>query len=202
MASHDEVIELPINSGRPSEDERNRALMALVREGDRNALQTLLERFWEPLLLYAADVVGYRDDAEDIVQETFLHVWRNRASWYPTGTVGAYLYRITRNLSLNAVRSRRTREKWSKLGSDDPFRNPPPPTAEEEFEMELLREEVEAAIATLPERRREIFILSRYHGLTHREIAGTLGISVQTVSNQMGTALSDLRRLLAHRLDQ
>ena len=197
----EDVLDLPLATGYPPDDQEHRRLMGQVQQGDRRALQALIELFWAPLVGYATTLVIERDDAEDVVQETFVQVWNHRESWCPSGTVSAYLYRITRNQSLNALRSQRSRERWSRLGEEGMLHRTPPPTAEEEFERELLRQEVEAAILRLPERRREIFMLARYHGLTHREIAETLGISQQTVSNQMVTALTDLREALAHRLN-
>lgn len=200
MHGDDDIFELPFPGGHPSEDERHRILMTRISAGDRPSLELLIERFWSPLVTYSVGFVGEQDEAEDIVQEAFVQVWRHRDVWRPSGTVSAYLYRITRNLSFNSVRNRKARQKWDRLRAEEVFHSLPPRTAEEEFESELLHEEVEAAIAGLPERRREIFCLSRYHGLTHREIAEALGISMQTVSNQMTTALNDLRRSLAHRL--
>jgi RNA polymerase sigma-70 factor, ECF subfamily len=147
------------------------------------------------------ELVGQPDDAEDIVQETFVRIWRHRAEWKPSGTVGAYLYRITRNLALNVVRNRRIRQRLAEVRGEELFRVATPPTADEVFEAELLQEELEAAIASLPERRREIFVLCRYHRLSHREIAQTLGISIQTVANQMRSALADLRRALIHHFE-
>ena len=75
-----------------------------------------------------------------------------------------------------------------------------PAQPDELLEETLLQEEVAAAIADLPERRREVFVLARFHGLSYQEIADVLGVSQQTVANQMSSALSQLRELLSHRL--
>lgn len=185
-----------------SSDERvpDEALMERIREGHRAALGNLLERYWSPLVGYAAGIVGGRDQAKDVVQDTFIRVWQKREEWSSGGSVGAYLYRIVRNLSLNARRDRKTSAKRHDECGKMRAREAPPRTPAEALEADALRAEVETAIEALPERRREVFVLSRFHGLTHREIAETMGISPQTVSNQMTAALAELRDALSHHL--
>ena len=179
------------------------ALMEGVRAGRAESLRVLLHRYWTPLVSYASGVVETADDAEDVVQETFVRIWRHRADWTPSGTVVAYFYRITRNLALNAKRDRLSHDDRgdSRLSSGF-LHQAVPRTPEENFASEALRKELNNAINSLPDRRREIFVLSRFHGLTHGEIAETMGISPQTVSNQMSSALTDLRKALSHRLKE
>lgn len=174
------------------------ALMARTREGCRDSFQQLLERYWPQLVAFSAEIVGRRDEATDVVQEAFIRVWVNRDQWSPIGTVQAYLYRITRNLSLNAVRDRRTREHHSEQNGISLLGRHHGRGPEDHFHDRRVREQVERAVNELPERRREVFILSRYHLLSHREIAETLDISPQTVANQMSAALAYLREELSH----
>lgn len=182
----------------PSQRVSDETLMNRAGEGCRESFQTLVERYWPRLVAFSAEIVGRRDEANDVVQEAFIRVWVNRDQWSPIGTVRAYLYRITRNLSLNAVRDRRTRDGYSEKGGISLLGRHHAQGPEEHFEDRRLREEVEQAVNELPERRREVFILSRYHLLSHREIAETLDISPQTVANQMSSALAYLREELAH----
>lgn len=178
------------------------ALMERIRDGNRTSLGILMERYWSPLVAYASAVAESEDDAEDVVQETFVRVWRQRATWTPSGAVNAYLYRITRNLALNAHRDRTARRGREERGGAGLFgagssRNP-----DRDLETASLRADVEAAIALLPKRRRDVFLLSRFHGLTHVEIAQTLGLSPQTVANHMSAALADLRNALSQHLHE
>lgn len=176
----------------------DKALMSRAGEGCRESFQKLLERYWPRLVAFSAEIVGGRDEANDVVQEAFIRVWVNRDQWSPIGTVRAYLYRIARNLSLNAVRDRRTRDQYSEQGGISLLGRHHAQGPEEHFRGRRVREEVEQAVNALPERRREVFILSRYHLLSHREIAETLDISPQTVANQMSAALAYLREELSH----
>src|SRR5690606_27538996 len=107
--------------------------------------------------------------------------------------------RIARNLALNRTRDQKAREGRDKQGGEL-FFSRPPQTPSDYLEANSIRADVEQAIATLPPRRREVFILSRFHGLTHQEIADALGTSKQTVANQLTTGLAELRIALAERL--
>jgi RNA polymerase sigma-70 factor, ECF subfamily len=202
MSREDDQPNPTRSEGPAHREESDRLLMRRIAEDETACLQVLMNRYAARLVVYASDMVAQADEAEDIVQETFVRVWRNRNTWTPSGTVSAYLYRITRNIALNALRSRRAQQKWDRLAAEALIRDAPRISAEEDLERELLREEVEGAIASLPPRRREIFVLARYHCLSHREIADALGISLQTVSNQMSSALADLRRSLSHRMQE
>lgn len=165
---------------------------AIVGDGSR-ALGVLLSRHWKPLVSFVFGFVGRRDVAEDVVQETFVRVWQRRGRWQATGSVRSFLYRIARNLALNENRASQTRARGGiSLTTDRTDRDPA-----QLLEEHDLRDAVEAAISALPERRREIFVLSRYHGLSYREIAETLDISPQTVANQLSAALATLRESLA-----
>jgi RNA polymerase sigma-70 factor, ECF subfamily len=193
-----ELVEPAISDGGGPTD---RYLMERIRDGDRDSFGTLLARHWQPLVTYAAGLLDGLDDAEDVVQETFVRVWRYRATWEATGAVAGYLYRITRNLALNALRKRGARRSREAHGGIELTLPGSPRSPVLEAESESLRREIDAALRCLSERRREAFILSRFHGLTHGEIAEAMGISVPTVANQITTALAQLRKALAHHLN-
>lgn len=181
-------------------DERDRCLMDRVRTGDEEAFRQLFDTYWEPLVGYAAMIIGAGDDCEDVALQAFVRVWRHRTKWAGNGAVRPYLYRITRNLALNARRDRLVRDARQRTtqlieGDANHHRTPA-----QHLEAACLRREVRVAIDLLPERRRDAFVLSRFHGLSHHEIADTLGISSQTVANHLSAAMADLRITLAHHL--
>jgi RNA polymerase sigma-70 factor (ECF subfamily) len=199
------LTDLPSEPSAPEESdesllERDESLLERVGQGRSTALRLLMDRHWSTLVGYATGITNDRDVAQDVVLETFLQVWTKRSDWQPTGSPNAYLHRITRNLALNAYRDGTLRRKRHQEVGGAPSSVHSPRTPEEEIEARALRTEIETAISGLPERRREIFLLSRFSGLTHREIAETLGVSAQTVSNQMSAALAQLRVALARHL--
>lgn len=183
--------------GVQSDDE----LMCGVKEGDHDAFRALLDRYWTALHVFATSIVGTSALAEDLVQEGFTRVWQHRTQWNSDGSARGYLYRIVRNLALNQRRRHKVEAHWHETvrgGGEVP---PAPPTPEEIALGEDLRREVDAAIESLPTRRRQVFILSRFHGLSHQEISVTMGIAPQTVSNQMKMALDHLRDRLHRYLE-
>jgi RNA polymerase sigma-70 factor, ECF subfamily len=178
----------------PSSRERAGWLMERIHGGDRAAMDELVALYWDRLVSFGGDITGSRESAEDVVQEVFLNVWQGRTSWTPTDRLQAFLYRMTRNGALNHVRNRKTRRRL--LSGFETWRQRPP-RPDEESEARRVAGTVVDAIRALPSRRREIFVLSRFHGHSYREISEILEISPQTVANQMSSALDALRTALA-----
>lgn len=178
---------------------KERSLMERLRSGDDSAFTELMQAYWAPLVAYADRLLSSRDAAEDVVQDTMLRVWERRAEWTPTDRLRSLLYRITRNLSLNERRRARVRNVHRALSAD--LEAWPPESPLELLERREIRDALAHALDALPARRREVFVLSRYHGHDYRGIAEIMDISPQTVANTMSAALDDLRSLLRPRLD-
>jgi RNA polymerase sigma-70 factor (ECF subfamily) len=138
---------------------------------------------------------GDADAAEDMVQETFLRLsgssrpdaLRNPAAW---------LQRVARNLLFDRARRARAHGAPVHLPFDEVLLPQCPPEQALALEAEELRMRYEAALALLPARQREVFLLHRLDELTYREIASRLGITVATVEYHMGRALAHLDRML------
>lgn len=168
-------------------------LMLHLRDGDPSALETLIDRYWNPLIRYAARLVDSLDTAEDVVQEAFVTVWNQRAGWTPVGTPQAFLYRVVRN---GALQQRRKRELRDRKAPDLARLRPPAPTPFDETVHEELDRALQSAIQSLPPRRREAFVLVRFHKLSLGEVAEVMGVSAQTVANHVTMAVAELRRAL------
>lgn len=168
--------------------------MDQVRDGSAVAFEALLERLWAPLVRFAAWELGDADAARDVVQDSFMYVWRNRHGWRSLGSPRAYLFKIVRNGILDERRRGRTREKWSRRETLRPRSSPPDPA--QELEAREAERAFEAALASLPPRRREVFDLVVLRGLSYREAAEVLEVSEQTVANQVSTALRHIRGVL------
>jgi RNA polymerase sigma-70 factor (ECF subfamily) len=175
---------------------RDAQLLRRLAHGDVTALKNLIDAYWVPLLEYATRVLQQPDAAEDIAQETFVRIWEGRGEWRPEGSLCGYLYRMARNLAFNERRRVRIRAKWAIQLHED-HRNSAESTPADQLEDSEIAQAVEEAITRLPERRRQIFCLARFHGMKYHEIAVVMGLSPQTVANQMTNALADLHRMLA-----
>lgn len=171
-----------------------RDLLDRVREGDEGAFDTIFRDHYPSLVRTAESMLHRRDIAEEIVQDVLLALWQRRATLVVEDSLRAYLFRATRNRALNHLRHAAIERKAEPELSAVESPAAPAPAV-------LVHEEIDAAlrnaVAALPPRCREVFELSRMHGLRYSEIATTLGISVKTVEAQMGKALRTLRELLA-----
>jgi len=164
-----------------------------IRAGDAEALGELMRDARAPLLRHLGSIAGSADAAEDAAQEAFVRLWERREHWQD-GSARALVFRIGRNLALDAARRGQVRARRSR---HPPVGPPGPATPEEELARAEVRARVEAALAGLAQRRREVFELVRFGGLTYQEVAEALELSPQTVANHMSFALRDLRSELA-----
>ena len=171
---------------------RELSLAQRVREGDEAAFEQIFRAYYARLVSFACTKLGSQALAEEMVQEVFLQIWTRRGQWVVERSLAAYVFRAVRNRVLNARRSIRLEVAYAA-------------TAACEMEIETsepcdgrLRDaEIGAALAhalaLLPERPRQVFLLSRRQGLSYAEIADVLGIAVKTVEMHMGRALAQLR---------
>jgi RNA polymerase sigma-70 factor (ECF subfamily) len=163
-----------------------------IREGDVGGLTAALGKFWVPLVNYVASLGLDGDSAEDVAQQTLVRLWERREKLKVEGSLRGLLFRIARNLCFDLLRQRTARDRVTR---DTPVGSNVPTPFDHTASAEL-RTIIEAAINSLPQRRREVFLLVRYHGLSHREVAEMLGLAPQTVANHLGMALDDLRASL------
>ena len=167
-------------------------LLAAIAAGDEAAFQGLFREWYSRLADHAWRLLGERDAAEDAVQEVFVALWRGRERLPEASALPGYLHRAVRNRSLNQLRSR----KGEVADPDGRMSSGVEPDAPRRLEEEQLAQQLATALATLPPRTREVFLLSREQGLTYAAIAETLGISVKTVETLMGRAIRALREKL------
>lgn len=170
-----------------------------LRQGDETAFDEIFRASYPSLVRSAESIVRSRAVAEEIVQDVMLELWRRRESLARDTSPQAYLFQSTRNRALNHVRHERVerRSEPDVVGPTEMAASAPAQLVEEEIAVAL-----KSAVADLPERCREVFELSRTHGLKYSEIATVLGISVKTVEAQMGKALRSLRVKLANWLPE
>jgi RNA polymerase sigma-70 factor (ECF subfamily) len=174
--------------------EEERGLFARLRTGDEAAFDAIFRAWYPPLVRIAEGLVRERAIAEEVVQDVLLEVWRLRERLGDEESPRAYLIRATRNRALNHLRHLRVQERGAPYVESRV--ESPAEGASRVVEAEL-DAAVRGAVADLPPRCREVFELSRVHGLSYAEIAASLEISIKTVEAQMGKALRTLRERLA-----
>lgn len=150
-------------------------------------MENLFRYHYRPLCIFALHYLKDIDVSEDVVQEAFGLLWEKLSAGEKVVNQKGYLYSIVKNRSLDILRKGGlTGEAISLDGSVDDIEEP----AVEDAELEA---RLWTAIDTLPEKCREIFLMSKRDGLKQEEIAQELGISLQTVKNQVSKALKILK---------
>lgn len=169
--------------------DRETELMLRVKAGDRAAFEELYALYRKPLANFFYRLGGNRTLAEDLLQETFLRLWRAAPGYEPSARVSTYVFRIAHNLHLNEAARRR-----EKLLENAEFELRNDPSAG--LHRSEVQEKVRRAVESLPEGERECLLLSEYQGFKYAEIAEILDIPVGTVKSRMFSALSRLREAL------
>lgn len=148
------------------------------------------------LAKYAYKYVRNSAIAQDLTQSVFLKIWELNGSWNPRGTIQSYLYTAVKNQCLNQLKHTKVRDEWESEESSIPKRSRIRMEWEHSDRESRLDRAIKQALDTMPDKRREVFLLSRDEGLTYQEIADLLGITKKTVENHMGNALQHLREEL------
>lgn len=183
-------------------DASDLAVVARVRAGDREAFQYLVERHSRSVFRLAYRLTGHEQDAEDIVQETFLKAFRQIGRFEERASFATWLYRITVNCSNDLLRQRP--RAGSRLSLDDPDGAvganvaDPSPAADPSRELARRRidERVRAAMAGLSEQERSAFVMRHFEGLSIGEIGRTLDLKASAAKHSVFRAVQKLRRSL------
>lgn len=171
---------------RPADE---RALVLAAQQGEQEAFAELVRRHQRRAYAVARAIVLNHEDAEDAVQDAFLHVFRALHRFLPDQAFGAWLHRIVSNAALDVTRRRKVRDADELPETvSSPFRDP--------AEGGELRDRLQAALATLPARQRSVLVLHDVEGFRHAEIGGMLDIPEGTARSDLHYARAHLRRLL------
>jgi RNA polymerase sigma-70 factor (ECF subfamily) len=141
-------------------------------------------------------MLEHEQDAQDLVQEIFTAIWVKAGDIELSGSLSAYLYVAVRNRVLNLIAHKRTYRRH--LSSLQQFLSSADHSLLQKMTEKEMSAYIENEIAQLPARVREVFELSRKTALTHKEIAGHLERSQETVKKQISHALRTLRHKLSH----
>lgn len=157
--------------------------------------ERIYKLYYPKMFGFAKNYILADEDAENIVQDVFLVLWEKKDELEISYTLITFLFTLVKNRCLNFLRHKLIEEEYNtQMKEELSFKLYSLESLDYSYYSEKeLRERIQQALATLPERCREVFIKSRIEGLKYKEISEELGISVNTVENQMVTALKKLR---------
>lgn len=175
-------------------------LVAEYKEGNDQALGLLYDRYYRILFNYLCGVLGNRESAEDILQETFCTLVRKLDLYQPRGKFKPYLFRIAYNLAVDRIRKDGRTPGTATPFLDDFYQeenngNPLP-----EIEKTEILENTIRAVQKLSPEQRQVLLLKHFSGLTFREISEIMGIPLNTALGRMHYAIRNLRKLLSDHL--
>jgi RNA polymerase sigma-70 factor (ECF subfamily) len=179
-------------------DTTDEVLCGMIRSGDQEAFSILYDRYRNRIYGYSLKLCASPEVALDTVQEVFMKIWLRHEALDPSRPLKAYLFRAARNYVFDYLK---------KAVHDEKFRKRFLETYEEGLssDHELYTKQLEAlrmnAISLLPSQRQLIYKMSKVEGLSNQEIAGHLGISVNTVRDQLVKASRFVRKYLHQHAD-
>ena len=166
--------------------------------GDARAFECLFKLNYTRLTLFANRFLNDLPASEEIVSDVFAMLWEKGHEINFTGTVSAYLFKAVQNRCINYIKHQKTENLYFNYLQRNNLLNDMASAAEARYMEKEMSEQIDIALATLPEKCREIFMMSRFNHLKYNEIAAELNISPKTVERQISIALDKLRRLLKH----
>jgi RNA polymerase sigma-70 factor (ECF subfamily) len=170
-------------------------LVERVAAGDTRALRELYDRYAGRSLALALRVLGSRAEAEEVVQDAFVELWRRAGQFErERGAARGFLTTIVRSRAIDRLRSRGVHERTAQDASREPVPTGPSPI--EAADARLERERVSQALAALPEAQRQVIELAYYEGRSQREIAALTGEPLGTIKTRVRLALDKLTSLL------
>lgn len=169
-------------------------LVTLLKKSNQEAFAEIYQRYRFLLYAHAYKKLANQEESRDVVQEVFTVLWTKRETLTFNTTFKGYMYTAVRNRILNIFDHRQVKTTYIKSMTD--FQMSDYIAADEQIRSRQMSEMIEAEIDALPAKMKQVFLLSRRHHLSHKEIAEKLSISEKTVDRQISNSLKILKRKL------
>lgn len=166
-------------------------LIVRLKSGDQTAFELLFHFYYPGLVMFASQFTANTEDAEEIVQDFFVRFWEKHRQLVPRDSLKNYFFSSVKNRSLDFLKHQRIEKKYVNEMVELSKHHFAYDT--DLFVSSELQERLKRGVGHLPEKCREIFMMSRIRGLKNEEIAAELSISKRTVETQISKALKVLR---------
>lgn len=169
----------------------DKELFLQIANGDEAAFEKIFHTYNAKLLPFVASITKNREVAEEIMQEVFLKLWLQRNTLPTIDNPAAWLVRLSSNMALSYLQRQAIHSKAvNKLSNQS---SPAASSIEADIDAKKIQQHIAAAINSLPEKRQQVYKLSREGGLNRKQIAEQLGLSESTVKNQLSAALKHIQ---------
>jgi RNA polymerase sigma-70 factor (ECF subfamily) len=170
-------------------------LIRRLRKGDKKSFELIFNKYKERLYFFALGYLHSSVETEEIIQNVFISLWENRNTLIDSNSLKDYLYKMVVNRIYNHFKHQAIRQKYLVHAETQD-------SLEDDHSQQIiyyndLKGTIDNLIETLPERQKMVFKLSRYEGLSHKEIADRLGLSVRSVENHIYRALRHIKENLS-----
>lgn len=169
-------------------------LSGLLKDGDHAAFNEIWDRYKSKLYTFTLRMLGDREASRDLVSDLFVSIWSKRDAIKLSSSLSSYLYVSARNRAFDLISRRKVEGRY--IDSFQDYLDRGEDNADHLIRSKEMAAMIDAEIHALPEKMREIFLLSRETQLSRAEISQRLGVSEETVKNQMHKALKLLKSRL------
>jgi RNA polymerase sigma-19 factor, ECF subfamily len=170
----------------------DRSLVLRLKESDNQAFEKLFNKYNKKVFYFALRYNNSKEDAEGVVQDVFIKIWNERKTLKEDLSFNSYVFTITKNHLFNMNRKKLNEKAYREFFIHHYTRIDNKP--EENIIYSDLKQKIDDIIDDLPAQRKKIFIMSRREGLSNKEIAGKLGLSVRTVEVHISLALKTIKK--------
>jgi RNA polymerase sigma-70 factor (family 1) len=174
---------------------RDTDIIGRIRQGDVQQFESLFRSSYVSLVRYAKTLLKDQDTAEEVVQDLFCTIWKDREKIRIESSLNGYLFRAVHNRCLHLIEHNRVVSRHAEEMSSQSEESPESPS--DILNYKELQAKIASILERLPERCGQIFYMNRFEGLKYNEIAKKLSVSVKTVEANMGRALKEFRKELS-----
>ncbi len=169
-------------------------LFKKIKEGSIETFEKVFKEYYSPLLYFSAGITGRTEASEEIIQDLFYHIWKERESIFILTSLKSYLYTAVRNRSLQYCQRQKSEQSYKEGVQSNGFIENSGTSPQESLEAKELEEIINKTMVKMPERQLRIFKMHRFENKKYADIAEALSVSVKTVEAEMSKALKALRK--------
>lgn len=175
--------------------DRKDELKYLIAKSDKSAFAVVFREYYSKVFSFVMSIVKDESQAKDLAQEVFIKLWEKRRNLETVQSLDDYLFIMTRNMCFDYLRKAYRRKKISLDALDSVLfaHITTDPQKSQDAKSDL--EQVRKVVFTMPQKRRDIYLMSRFDGYSNEDIAEIMGISKKTVENQLYLAAGKIKKI-------